>query len=485
MKFYINKQLLLLFGLGLYLFFLGNGSIFITDPVESNYALTASEMIRSGDYISPQIYGSYWYDKPIFFYWELAAAFKLFGLNEFAARFFPAVAGILGLWMTYAFAKKLYDARTGFFAALVLGTSFEYWLIAKTVITDMMLFVFFNAVLILFYLAYSSGKKHCYYGCYFFAGLAVLTKGPIGILLPGFIVTLFLLWRRSFSEIRHMKIIAGTGIFLLVGGSWYLIMYALHGMDFINTFLGVHNVLRATVSEHPRFDVWYYYMVIFLIGFFPWVFVVPAVGRKYWQAGKWPVVDETTGFLLIWAGAIAVFYQCMATKYPTYSFPYLLPLSVLAARFLVQHPLVVKRVVALNLMFYTVLTFFVAVPYGRDYSAKEAVTAIAAVQDSNEPIVSYGSYRTSAVFYSRELVYRLEKKENIDKLKPQAMNWNSKNVMPFVAEEELLRQKKALALADADSADQFQQEVSGQWKLIKKYKNVYVFEKEAATAAAN
>ena len=65
------------------------------------------------------------------------------------------------------------------------------------------------------------------------------------------------------------------------------------------------------------------------------------------------------------------------------------------------------------------------------------------------------------------------------------MNWNSKNVMPFVAEEELLRQKKALALADADSADQFQQEVSGQWKLIKKYKNVYVFEKEAATAAAN
>ena len=175
----------------------------------------------------------------------------------------------------------------------------------------------------------------------------------------------------------------------------------------------------------------------------------------------------------------------MATKYPTYSFPYLLPLSVLAARFLVQHPLLVKRVVVLNLMFYTVLTFFVAVPYCRDYSAKEAVTAIAAVQDSNEPIVSYGSYRTSAVFYSREMVYRLEKKENIDKLKPQAMNWNSKNVMPFVAEEELLRQKRALALADADSADQFQQEVSGQWKLIKKYKNVYVFEKEAATAAAN
>ena len=69
--------------------FTGNALIKITDPVESNYALTAMEMLQSGDYVSPRIFGNYWYDKPVLFYWELMAAFSLFGTTDFAARFFP------------------------------------------------------------------------------------------------------------------------------------------------------------------------------------------------------------------------------------------------------------------------------------------------------------------------------------------------------------------------------------------------------------
>ena len=142
-----KKHIWLLIALGL-LFFLGNQAIAVTDPVESNYTQTAAEMLASGDYVSPRIYGNYWYDKPVFFYWELIAAFKIFGITDFAARFFPALFGILGMLMTYAFAKKIYDEKTGFLSAAILGTSFEYWLISKTVITDLTLFLFFNAVLI-------------------------------------------------------------------------------------------------------------------------------------------------------------------------------------------------------------------------------------------------------------------------------------------------------------------------------------------------
>lgn len=68
-----------------------NHLLVVTDPVESNYVLTAREMLASGDYVSPRIFGNYWYDKPVFFYWELIAAFKLFGVSDFAARFFPAL----------------------------------------------------------------------------------------------------------------------------------------------------------------------------------------------------------------------------------------------------------------------------------------------------------------------------------------------------------------------------------------------------------
>ena len=84
-----QRNFLIIFLTGAGLLLLGNSSLPITDPVESNYALTAKEMLLSGDYISPRIYGNYWFDKPVFFYWELIAAFSAFGINEFAARFFP------------------------------------------------------------------------------------------------------------------------------------------------------------------------------------------------------------------------------------------------------------------------------------------------------------------------------------------------------------------------------------------------------------
>lgn len=68
----------------------------MTDPVESNYVETAKEMMQAGDYLSPRIFGNYWYDKPILFYLQLIAAFQIFGMTDFAARFFPAVFAVIG-----------------------------------------------------------------------------------------------------------------------------------------------------------------------------------------------------------------------------------------------------------------------------------------------------------------------------------------------------------------------------------------------------
>lgn len=90
-------QWLLLFLVTALLLFTGNSSLLVTDSVESNYALTAKEMVLSGDWLSPQIYGHYWYDKPVFFYWLTALSYKLFGFTEFASRFFPAVFGMASI----------------------------------------------------------------------------------------------------------------------------------------------------------------------------------------------------------------------------------------------------------------------------------------------------------------------------------------------------------------------------------------------------
>jgi 4-amino-4-deoxy-L-arabinose transferase-like glycosyltransferase len=433
-----QRHLLLIFLIGAGLFFLGNAAIMITDPVESNYTLTAKEMLFSGDFISPRIYGNFWYDKPVFFYWELIAAFQAFGINEFAARFFPAVFGIIGLFMTYFFTRRIYDAKTAVLASLILGTSFEYWLISKTVITDLTLFVFFNAVLVFFYLAYTGKNKNWYYLCYLASGLAVLTKGPIGILLPGFIVTVFICLRRDFAEVCRMKPL-GFVLFAIVAGSWYYPMYQLHGSAFIDTFLGVHNVLRATVSEHPQWDVWYYYTMIFFVGFFPWCFSLPMVLRKYWKKRQWPVLDQTTLFLLIWALAVNVFYQCMATKYTTYTLPGLLPIAILTARLLYSKERLVRRLVIGSVIFYAALTFLVAIPVCRDrgYSGWDTAALLRQQVQPGDLVVSYGDYRTSIVFYSGQIVYNLVPRREIAQDQPKAMSWKSKNVMPYYPLEAL------------------------------------------------
>lgn len=239
---------LLLFTFVLYL--AGNQLLAVTDTAESNYALTAKEMVLSGNWISPQIYGRFWYDKPIFYYWELALSFTLFGFNEMAARLPAALFGSASVLFTYWFARRTYGEKTGWLSAIILASSVECWILSKAVITDSTLFLFMSAAIAFFYLGYAENRTY-YFLCYVSAALAVLTKGPIGILLPGLACFLFLLYKKDLKEMMHVHLLSGLLLFTLIAGAWYGTMCYLHGNDFLLNFIGVHNVLRATVSEHP------------------------------------------------------------------------------------------------------------------------------------------------------------------------------------------------------------------------------------------
>ena len=424
---------------GLVILFAGNALMPITDPVESNYALTAREMLEAGDFISPRIYGNFWYDKPIFFYWELIAAFAVFGVNDFAARFFPTVFALLNVAAVYWFAKKLYGGRTALCSALVFATTTSFFYLSRAVITDMAFVFFFNGVLISFYLAYRSANRRLYLLSFLFAGFATLTKGPIGILMPGLILLVFLCVRRRPKELLRMGWIPGLAIFLAVGGYWYYRMYAMHGMDFITNFFGVHNFLRATVSEHPRDDVWYYYTLIFLLGFFPWSFVVLARIKAKWQELRHKAWSEHVIFLVIWAGLVNLLFQLMATKYVTYTQPAFLPLAILSGCLLRDRERFVKRLAAGMGVFYLVLNFAAAVPLCKEHSARPIADAIEVDGRDLDAqlIVSYGDYSASAVYYTHAKIPSLAWRDEIKREKPSGINWNAKNVMPFMAIEDL------------------------------------------------
>ncbi len=441
----------------------GNAWLAITDPVESNYALTAREMLEAGDFISPRIYGNYWYDKPIFFYWELILAFKLFGVNEFAARFFPAVFAFLNVGLVYWFAKKLYSAKTAICSALVFATTTGFFYLSRAVITDMAFVFFFNAVLVTFYLAYSSGNRRLYLGSFFFAGLATLTKGPIGILMPGLILLGFLCIRKRPGELLRMMWLPGLAIFCAVGGYWYYQMYQLHGQDFILNFFGVHNFLRATVAEHSRDDVWYYYTMIFLLGFCPWSFIMLYQIKKRWHELREKVrtraVSDPTIFLLLWAFLVNFLFQMMATKYLTYTQPSFLPLAILAGVLLSERLTMVKKVAAGAWVLYMILTFAGAMPLCDQRSGRQTAAALKDLNTEHRLVVNFGDYQTSTVFYYHENIADLGWRAAIEKAKPGDISWNAKNVMPFMAYEDLPVGEPILVTVQNERADNLKKEL--------------------------
>ena len=379
-----------------------------------------------------------------------------------------------------------------FYSGLVLLTSVEFFLISKSVITDAILFFFFSAVLLFFYLGYSTPQKKYYYVMYAGAALATLTKGPIGFLLPGLIIFLFLAVTKSWQELKQMKLCSGTLLFLIIGLPWYLAMISLHGDAFTKTFLGTHNLLRATVSEHPRDNVIYYYTLVNILALFPWSGFLPqCLWQKFRKQGSWQRPDDLTVFLLLWAAIVFVFFQNMATKYITYTYPLLFPAALLLGRYLavkgsrvfsrgyllfhglfyavlagavywcrfkgiapVQDEFLVlltalaglglvyavkscnkkyltAAVAARALFFNLALIPTVAVPLSGLRSGKQLALQLQNKYPEKAEIGLYGEYPTSAVFYSGKKLVKLLPQDEIEGFKPKAFSWSSKNVMPY------------------------------------------------------
>jgi 4-amino-4-deoxy-L-arabinose transferase-like glycosyltransferase len=434
------------------LYLLGNQLLAITDTAESNYAETAKEMVLSGNWISPQIYGHYWYDKPIFYYWELALSFKLFGFNEMAARLPAAILGVASVCFTYWFASRVWNERMGWLSAIILGSSLECWLLSKAVITDTTLFLFMSAAIAFFYLGYAENRKY-YYGCYIAAALAVLTKGPVGLVLPGLAALLFLAYRRDLKEMAHVHFFSGMLLFLVIAGSWYGLMYSIHGFDFILNFFGVHNFLRSTVPEHPSKNVWYFYVIVYFIGFAPWSFVAPWYLYKRWRAHtlSFREADPSTQLLIVYAATVCIFFEIVATKYTTYTFPALFALSILTAILVKDTKFPAIKTAAGALVVYSVICLTIAPGIMLSRSGKSVGTVLAQMNTGDAPICFVRGYRTSAVFYSGKTLYRLAEADEIDELKPGKLNWKAKNVMPFMTIEQATANPKTIYIVSDDN----------------------------------
>lgn len=312
-------------------YMVGNNILPVTDPVESNYALTAKEMVLSGNWLSPQIYGTYWYDKPIMIYWLIALGFKLFGIADWVVRLPSTLFGALSVATMYQAIHSMSGRWVlGLIAASVLGSSLMFWTVAHGVVTDMVLLYTTLMIMIYAYKGLVLNRRNAMIVAYAFAALGVLTKGgPVAIVLPGIILLIYAAIYRSGTMLKRIFDWRGILVFCAIALPWYAYMYSVHGQAFIDGFLGLHNVTRATQSEHPEDNVWWYYIAIFLGGAsLPWTggAVIYGIISGYKQRRKAYV------YCLAWGGlGTILFYTLMATKYPLYTFVSLIPVSAFGA----------------------------------------------------------------------------------------------------------------------------------------------------------
>ena len=303
-----------------------NAYLPITDPVESNYVLSAITMLKHNSWISPMIYDQVWYDKPPLTYWALMISYKLFGISDFTSRIPNTLIAGGSVALMYHLVYRIKESKyIAVMSALLLFSALQFWYISHAVITDGFLFFFSLAIFGYSYLAFAKNDKYSMVKAYGAAALAVVTKGPVGIVLPGLILLLFIAIRwftqkdnDDYSLNKDIKLLFnpfGIFLFIILASPWYIAMYSIHGQDFISGFLGLHNMERALVSEHPKFNVWYYYLIIVPIALLPWT---PAVIYRL-KSIKW----KENFYLLgaIWFIVIVLFYSLVATKYITYTLP--------------------------------------------------------------------------------------------------------------------------------------------------------------------
>ncbi len=327
LKYATAESLISIFVIALLFFAWGSHLIPITDPVESNYALTAKEMVLSGDWMSPQIYGRFWFDKPIMVYWMIALSYTVFGFTDFASRFPAAICGAMTVTILIWYIRRITKNNVvAVWSGVMLGTSLAFWIISHAIITDSMLMLFTIPTLLSAYIGLTENNKQHMILAYAAAGLACLSKGPVGLVLPGLLLLFWCGWMRQKEYFFRLFPWQGILAFLITVLPWYGGMYILHGNDFITEFLGLHNIVRATASEHPEDNHFYYYFVLLPLTLLPWT------GLFFYELkAQWKEKTPFYKFLVVWVLGTLIFYTLMATKYITYTYIAMAPAAILAS----------------------------------------------------------------------------------------------------------------------------------------------------------
>ncbi len=307
-------------------------------PDEGRYSEIPREMVVSGDYLTPRLNGVKYFEKPPLFYWLQSASIKLFGLSEWSLRLWPALFGLFGCLIVYVAASRLFGRGTGLVSSVVLATCGLYYGMGRVISLDMSLSVLLTCALLAFLLGTREpvGVQHrlAMWAFFAFAALATLTKGLIGIVIPGLVIGSWIVLLGEWSILKTIYLPSGLLLFLLIAGPWHILVSQANP-EFIDFYFVREHFQRYLAKHHGPFHEPWYFIPVLLLGFFPWTaFLVQAI--KHNLTFRWDQRHRHREaiFLVLWASWVFLFFTASSSKLVPYILPMFPPLAILMGRYL-------------------------------------------------------------------------------------------------------------------------------------------------------
>ncbi len=295
-------------------------------PDEGRYAEIPREMVVSGDWTTPRLNDLKYFEKPALQYWATAVSYTVFGEHNWSARLWPALTGLFGILAVWLTGARLFGKHAGFLGAAALSGSLLYVVLSHVLSLDMGVCFFLNLAVFAFVLSRradisTSSKRNWLWLAWVGLGLAVLSKGLIGLVLPGAALVLYSLVQRDFAFWLRMRWLSGLGLLLLVTVPWFVAV-SLKNPEFFHFFFIHEHFERFLTKVHGRYQPAWYFIPVLLVGFMPWVTLflaecwntvrTPGRGRGEFRADR---------FLLIWAVVIFGFFSASHSKLISYIIP--------------------------------------------------------------------------------------------------------------------------------------------------------------------
>lgn len=307
---------------------------------EARYAEMSREMAITGDFVTPRLNGIKYFEKPPLQIWMTALAFKAFGFGEWQARLWTGLCGLFGIFLTAWCGTRLFGRNVGVAAGAVLASCLYWGLAGHINSLDMGLAAMMTLALCGFLLAQhreatARERRNWMLACWAGMALAVLSKGLIGVVLPGAALILHSLAARDWAIWRRLHFGPGLALFFGIAAPWFILV-SLANPEFAHFFF-IHEHFQRFISHtHNREGPWYYFIPLLLAGLIPWLTVFPQSLRHALRQAA--TGSREASLLLVWAAFIFLFFSLSGSKLPSYILPVFPALALLLALYLEGKP---------------------------------------------------------------------------------------------------------------------------------------------------